>query len=208
MAKKKEDYEKRIKELEARIRELEKGREEKEERKEPSIVESVVGQFIPGLSGLVKTLEKSSPEFRKRIAETDAEIKHRLETGWTSTPRVGRVSFARPLKPKVEYGISVRELVPEKTERIERVERKPEEIKPPAIAREPIIDIFETEKEISVIAELPGVEEKDIETKLTEDELEISAGKYKKIIKLPSIPKAITEKTYKHGILELKLEKK
>ncbi|MEW6069764.1 MAG: hypothetical protein AB1485_04030 [Candidatus Thermoplasmatota archaeon] len=189
MAKKKEDYEKRIKELEARIKELEKEREEEEK---PSIVEGVVSQFIPGLSGIIRALEKTSPEFRKRIAETDAKIKHRLETGWTT-------------KPKVEYGISVRELVPEKPERIER---KVEEVPAPPIMREPIVDVFETEKYISVIAELPGAEEREIDTKLSEDKLEISAGKYKKIIKLPAVAKGIIERTYKHGILELKLEKK
>lgn len=220
MAKKKEDYEKRVKELEARIKELEEKRkrekEEEEERKgekeveeKPSIVESVVGQFIPGLSGLVRTLEKSSPEFRKRIAETDAKIKHRLETGWTSTPGAGGRSFARPMKPKVEYGVTIRELVPEKKEFRPEIEKRREEvIKPPEVVREPIIDIFETEKYISVIAELPGVEEKEIEINLSGDELEISAGKYKKNIKLPCVAKAIAERTYKHGILELKLEKK
>ncbi|MDI6708879.1 MAG: hypothetical protein QME47_07345 [Candidatus Thermoplasmatota archaeon] len=188
---KEEDYKKRIKELEARIKALEKEREKSKEE-EPSIVEGVVSQFIPGLSGIIKSLEKSSPEFRKRIAETDAKIKHRLETGWTS-------------KPKVEYGVTVRELVPEKREKIEI---KPKEVKAPTLEREPIVDVFETEKYISVIAELPGVEEREIKTKLTEDGLEISAGRYKKIIKLPSEPKAIGEKTYKHGILELKIDKK
>lgn len=213
MSKKKEDYEKRVKELEARIKELEKEKERKEEEK-PSIVEGVVGQFIPGLGGLVRTLEKSSPEFRKRIAETDAKIKHRLETGWNS-------------KPKVEYSISARQLVPEekgfkpgigkrkeveapaverKEFRAERTGKTHEEVKPPAIEREPVIDVFENEY-ISVIAELPGVEEKDIETKIVDNKLEISAKKYRKTVKLPSIPKSIVEKTYKNGILQIKMER-
>jgi HSP20 family molecular chaperone IbpA len=189
---KKEDYEEKLKKLEARIKELEKEKEKKKEE-EPSIVEGVVSQFIPGLSGIIKSLEKSSPEFRKRIAETDAKIKHRLETGWTS-------------KPRVEYRVTMRELIPEK--RAEKIEIKPKEVKAPALEREPIVDVFETEKYISVIAELPGVEEKEIALNLNDNGLEISAGKYKKNIKLPSEPKSITEKTYKHGILELKMEKK
>ena len=68
-----EDREEKIRKLEKRIDELEKKKEE-----ETGIVGDVVSQFIPGLGSIVKTLEKSSPEFRKRIAETDAEIKHRL----------------------------------------------------------------------------------------------------------------------------------
>ncbi len=180
-----EDYEEKIKRLEKRIEELE---EEKEH--EPSIVEGVVGQFIPGLGGLVKALENSSPEFRKRIAETDAEIKHRIETGWSS-------------KPKVEYGISVKPLVLER----KGIKEEREKAEPPS-EREPIIDIFEEKDFISVIAELPGVEEKDIVTKLIDKTLEISAGKYSKVIKLPSNPKSIIERTYKNGLLQLKIERK
>ncbi|MEW5759632.1 MAG: hypothetical protein AB1779_02570 [Candidatus Thermoplasmatota archaeon] len=195
--KKKEDYEKRIKELEDRIKELEK----EKEKEQPSIIEGVVSQFIPGLSGIIRSLEKTSPEFRKRIAETDAKIKHRLETGWTIGPGIGMRSFARPIKPKIEYDISVREIIPDKA----KVEKK--EVEAKVTEREPIVDVFETEKHVSVIAELPGVEEKDIDIKISGDELEISAGKFKKNIKLPAKSKGIIEKTYKHGILELKMEK-
>jgi len=52
------------------------------------LVENVVGQFIPGLGGIIKALEASSPEFRKKIADTDAEIKHRIDVGWSSKPVV------------------------------------------------------------------------------------------------------------------------
>lgn len=176
-----EDYQERIKKLEKRIDELEK-------EKEPDIVGDVVSQFIPGLGGIVKALEKSSPEFRKRIAETDAEIKHKIETGWNS-------------KPKVDYSISVRPLASE------RKEAKPDVRGEAPPEREPIIDVFEEKEHISVIAELPGVEEKDIETKLEGDILEISAGKYRKIITLPSAVKSIIERNYKHGILQLKIER-
>ncbi len=181
-----EDYTEKIKKLEKRIEDL-----EKEKEREPSIVGGVVNQIIPGLGEIVRTLEKSSPEFRKRIAETDTEIKHRIETGWTS-------------KPSMRYGISIRPLVSEqiKPERI----RKEERVEEPK--REPIIDVFEEKDHISVIAELPGVEEKDIETKIKDSILEISAGKYRKTIMLPSIPKSIIERTYKNGILQLKIERK
>lgn len=187
---KKEEYGERIRKLEARIKEFEK------EEREPSIVEDVVGQFIPGLSGIVKTLEETSPEFRKRIAETDAEIKHRLETGWTSKPKIEYGSFAKPIaKAREEF-------------KPKRIEKKSKEVKPEISEREPIVDVFETEKHISVIAELPGTKKKDIEVKVTDDILEISAGKYSKKLKLPcAVKNIIIEKTYKHGILELKLEK-
>lgn len=174
------DREEKIKRLEKRIDELEKKKEE-----EPSIVGDVVSQFIPGLGSIVKTLEKSSPEFRKRIAETDAEIKHRLETGWNG-------------KPEVKYGVSIKPLVPER-------EEVPEETEAPE--KEPIIDVFEEKDYITVIAELPGAEENDIKTILTENVLGISAGGYTKNIALPETAKSIAGRTYKNGILQLKIEK-
>ena len=139
-------------------------------------------------------VEKSSPEFRRRIAETDAEIKHRLETGWSS-------------KPDVNYGISIKPLTERKVVMPKSVEKEPEEERVETEEREPIIDIFEEKDYISVIAELPGVEEKDIETKLKEDTLEISAGKYCRTIRLPSVSKSIIDRTYNNGILQLKIER-
>ena len=65
------------KEYEERIKRLEKKIEGLEARGEGSVVGDIVGQLLPGLGGVIKTLEKTSPEFRKRIEETDAEIKHR-----------------------------------------------------------------------------------------------------------------------------------
>ncbi len=175
------DREEKIKKLEKRIDELEKKKEE-----EPSIVGDVVSQFIPGLGSIVKTLEKSSPEFRKRIAETDAEIKHRLETGWNG-------------KPEVKYGVSIKPLVPEREEGIPVVEEAPE--------KEPIVDVFEEKDYVTVIAEIPGAREKDIKTELTGNVLEISAGGFTKNITLPEASRSIIARTYKNGILQLKIEK-
>ncbi len=175
------DRAEKIKKLEKRIDELEKKTEE-----EPSIVGDVVSQFIPGLGGIVKTLEKSSPEFRKRIAETDAEIKHRLETGWNG-------------KPEVKYGVSIKPLVPEREEGAPQEEEAPE--------KEPIIDVFEEKDYITVIAELPGAEEKDIKTELEENFLRISARGFTKSIALPETAKSIVGRAYKNGILQLKIEK-
>lgn len=178
--KEKEEDEK-IKQLEKRIEELEKKEEE-----EPNIVGDVVSQFIPGLGGIVKTLEKTSPEFRKRIAETNAQIKHRLETGWSE-------------KPVIDYGVSIKPLVPDKKERVLEEEEAPE--------KEPIVDIFEENDYVTVIAEIPGAKEKDIKTELSGNILEISAGGFTKSITLPESSRSIVGRTCKNGILQLKIEK-
>ncbi len=184
------DYDDKIRKLEKKIEKLEM----KGKGGETRTIESVVGQLIPGLGGIVRALEKSSPEFRRRIAQTDAEIEHRLESGWS-------------IKPRVNYGISIRPLTERKGIKPKSLKKEPEEERVETDAGEPIIDIFEEKDYISVIAELPGIEEKDIETKLKGDALEISAGKYCKTIRLPSVPKSIIERTYNNGILQLKIER-
>ncbi len=171
----------KIENLEKRIEELESKKEE-----EPSIVGDVVSQFIPDLGGIVKTLEKSSPEFRKRIAQTNAQIKHRLETGWTE-------------KPVVDYGMSIKPLVADKEERALQEEKAPE--------KELIVDIFEENDHVTVIAEIPEAMEKDIKTELTGNVLEISAGGFAKSITLPKDSRSIIWRAYKNGILQLKIDR-
>jgi len=78
--------------------------------------------------------------------------------------------------------------------------------------REPLVDVFEDEKTVTVIAELPGVNKEDIKVKATEDTLIINAQtgdrKYYKEIDLPAKVKPETAKAnYKNGVLEVKLEK-
>ncbi|MDH5483134.1 MAG: Hsp20/alpha crystallin family protein [Candidatus Bathyarchaeota archaeon] len=78
--------------------------------------------------------------------------------------------------------------------------------------REPLVDIIETDGEIHVVAELPGVEKKDIKLHGTEDMLTISVDtsqhKYYKEISLPAKVKVKEAKTqYKNGVLEVTLTK-
>jgi len=62
-----------------------------------------------------------------------------------------------------------------------------------------------------VIAEIPGVEEKDIGITLQDDmfiiDVDIFDRKYHQELKLPCVPKGKMEKTYRNGILEVKLLK-
>lgn len=82
--------------------------------------------------------------------------------------------------------------------------------------REPYADVQETDKEVIVTAEIPGVEKGDINLKVTDDGIEISAEKssersYSRFYKALSLPaKVLAEKakaTYKNGVLEVKLPK-
>ena len=78
--------------------------------------------------------------------------------------------------------------------------------------REPLVDIVETDQEIHVVVELPGVEKKDIKLHGTEDSLEISVdteqSKYYKEVQLPAkVRVQEANSTYKNGVLEVVLPK-
>lgn len=79
--------------------------------------------------------------------------------------------------------------------------------------REPLIDIYEEDNEIKVIAELPGVEKEDTKLYATEDRLTISVEaperKYYKELDLPAEVDPNTARTsYRNGVLEVVLKKK
>ncbi len=78
--------------------------------------------------------------------------------------------------------------------------------------REPLVDIIETDGEVHVVAELPGVEKSDIKLHGTEDTLTISVDtpqhKYYKEVTLPTTVDVKDAKTqYKNGVLEVTLPK-
>jgi HSP20 family protein len=78
--------------------------------------------------------------------------------------------------------------------------------------REPLVDVISADSEVKVVAELPGVEKKDIKLNALEDVLTISVEtpdhKYYKEVKLPTKVKHEGAKTsYKNGVLEVTLQK-
>lgn len=79
--------------------------------------------------------------------------------------------------------------------------------------REPLTDIIETEDEVRVVVELPGVEKNDIKLYGTEETLTVSVDtpqrKYHKEVKLPcKVDPQQSKSSYKNGILEVTMKKK
>ena len=81
--------------------------------------------------------------------------------------------------------------------------------------REPIIDIFLEDKHVVVVAELPGVDESGIVVELKDDILLINGDsktlhgrRYTKevLLNVPVKPQSLI-KSYKNGILEIKLDR-
>jgi len=79
--------------------------------------------------------------------------------------------------------------------------------------REPLVDLFEEDHHLLVLAELPGVDEKDVNIKVEKNTLTISVttatGKYLKKVELPiPIRKDTIKSIYRNNILQVRLMKK
>jgi HSP20 family protein len=79
--------------------------------------------------------------------------------------------------------------------------------------REPLVDIMETDDEVRIIAELPGVEKESIRLHATENSIAISVDtpqrKYNKEIELKAnVNPKQAKSSYKNGVLEVILKKK
>lgn len=81
--------------------------------------------------------------------------------------------------------------------------------KEPSFEREPLVDIMDQGDEYLIIAEVPGVEKKDIALKCTKTELRIRAGKkFQKTIILPGkVQPKKSKASLKSGILEVRVPK-
>ena len=79
--------------------------------------------------------------------------------------------------------------------------------------REPLVDVVEEGNKVKVVAELPGVEKKDIKLFATEKTLTLSVDtpsrKYYKKLELPEeADETMAKSTFKNGILEIVFEKR
>jgi HSP20 family protein len=77
--------------------------------------------------------------------------------------------------------------------------------------RKPIIDVFESEDEVHVVAEMPGVDKEDIKIDATETSLDISAKtenmEYSEHVELPvSVHTDSAKASYKNGVLDVTLK--
>jgi HSP20 family protein len=199
------EQEERIRELEEKIRRLEaataeQGSEGAAEGTAASVLRDLGGMF-PGLDRLIEGLEKSEA-FRERLRAIDEEIEARLRS--------------EPLK-RVEVGGTMSSLRSRPTRRpmgrraapVRRQAPMPE--RQEVVSKEPPVDIFDEQTHLKVVAELPGIEEEDIEIDLHGARLVISvntpAHRYHKEIVLPCAPEGKVERLYRNGILELTLWK-
>lgn len=141
-----------------------------------------------GIGGLLKKVE-NLPAIKERLEEVDEEIRRRLSEEDISGhgKRDGVLGAGRrgvPIGRPVVKGPQRRESEP---------------------------DIFDEGDYLLVVAETPGMEEGDFTISLDGGLLTIGAGKagrnYSKTLRLPCAPVGEMAKTYKNGILEIRINK-
>ncbi|MGA9139054.1 MAG: archaeal heat shock protein Hsp20 [Methanocella sp.] len=78
--------------------------------------------------------------------------------------------------------------------------------------RKPLIDVFDTDDTVQVVAEMPGIEKSDVELSVEGRNLEIHAARgdrrYHETVELPTeVDENSAKATYKNGVLEVTLKK-
>jgi len=155
-----------------------------------------IGKFLGGLGAMVEKLGE--------LAETGKELRKSGEI----RDREGKVRGIYGFNVKVGLGNDELEVIP-----FGNVHADSETGKPVVTEiREPIVDVFDEETHILVVAEMPGVDEKDVRLELRDDLLDISAErgemKYRKELILPAdFPESSMSHTCRNGMLEVKLVK-
>jgi HSP20 family molecular chaperone IbpA len=169
----------------------------KPEEKSEGMAEGMLREL--GLGNLVD-LALKSPAFQQRFKEVNEQIEKNVRGG-----------THRGLRPHVESSYSVRHIIegeklrPTRKEPIKKIApREPKRTEPP-------VDVFDEGDYLRVVAELPGVEEHDIKAEAKGTALTISAErgnrKYSERVELPAPVTGELTTRYKHGVLELRLEK-
>ncbi len=170
---------------------------EKEEREEKEKIEIDFGMGKISFGGLFKGIGNLI-DLAAKLSEEGVEKKGEIR--------------GLPKGAKGVYGFSVRTLAGKPI--IETFGNIKETAKGPVVeeVREPMVDVFDEENRILVIAELPGVSQEEIKVDIEGDILKLTASnkdrRYAKEVLLPSKVKAESVKaSYKNGILEITLKK-
>jgi HSP20 family protein len=151
-------------------------------------------------------------EMEKRMEEEFKDFTERVPKDYIKERKLPDGSTVKEFGPFV-YGYSMK-IGPDGKPEIQEFGNIKKSLKGPEVKeeREPLVDVVETDSEVRVVVELPGVEKTDIRLHGTEDTLEINVdtqqNKYYKEIELPAKVKVKEAKsTYKNGVLEVILPK-
>lgn len=159
---------------------------QKKEKIEAKMAENTlnsIGKFVPGLGKLMEEAKKN-PAFKDRLKEVNQEVDRRLRQG------------LRLRGTQTEEGLE---------------QNFVKSIKSQSKTREIYVDIFDEKNFYKIIAEIPGVEEKDIHIDFKDNQLTLKVDtvkhKYYKKFKVPEDLDGEFKKKYLNGVLELAFKK-
>jgi len=151
-------------------------------------------------------------EMEERLEEQFKTFTEKIPKDYVKERTLPDGSTVKEFGPFV-YGYSMK-IGPDGKPEIQQFGNIKKSLKGPEVKeeREPLVDVVETNGEIRVVAELPGVEKSDIKLHGTEDSLEISVdtpqNKYYKEVMFPAkVNVKEAKSTYKNGVLEVVLPK-
>lgn len=155
-----------------------------------------MGNFLSGLGNLVEQLSELAQKGGEIVRQGEIPLGKEFKGMYGFTVRVGGLGK----EPGVKF------------EPFGNIRKGKEGVAVVEEEREPLVDLFDEEDHVLLIAEMPGVEEKDIKLVLKGDVLEVSAQtKDKKYRKEVLLPKSFTEErmnySYRNGILEIRFKK-
>lgn len=157
-------------------------------------------------------LDKIFGEMEKMMEEELKDFTQRVPKNYVRERRLPDGRVGRELGPFV-YGYSVR-IGPDGKPDVSEFGNVKQSRSGPLVKeeREPLVDIIESNGEVCVVAELPGVDKNDIKLYGSEESLTITVDipdrKYHKEVELPTKVNVREAKTrYKNGVLEVILPK-
>lgn len=176
-----------------------KKKKQKEEKDKSTGFDFGIGGLFEGLGNLIDAATK--------LAEKGESLS---KTGEIKFSGLDKIKGLKDLKGV--YGINVRTMADGRpsVKPFGNIKKTPEG---PVVEemREPMVDVFDEADDIQIIAEMPGIEEKDIKLEIKGDILNINAEgenrKYQKEVLL-SRPAKAEDMTwsYKNGVLEIKIK--
>jgi HSP20 family protein len=154
--------------------------------------------------------------FDELFRELNEELEEFMDEIWRYRPMIKPEESLEMYRKPIVYGFRI-EIGPDGVPRIYEfgnVKRTPRGRVAVVEEREPLVDIYEEDDKIRIVAELPGVDENKINVRAIDDKhIVIEASnhdrKYRKELELPvEVDVDSADAVYKNGVLEIKFKKK
>ena len=161
--------------------------------------------FVKRIQRMINEIERSTKNGDLRGKWEIKQIDRSGEKGYTIQGHFGSDQPLEPLDPFSPFE-------PLNPMRRRPVPRRPFEVSESALKenREPLVDIFEEEKAMTIYVEVPGEEKDDIQLNVTGGNVEVKGKKFYKMIDLPrnNIDIEQASSKYKNRVLEVTIPKK